>query len=119
MQRAEAPGLQTSCGVMLRAALTRPCALLRGLPHVKMVGNREPLAHANYAAMDQQLHRSLAIAHDLANLGKHHVLTELEGQRGALVWGQILDSGPRPRRLRAFSHLIGDGPLRIGNLDCC
>src|ERR1017187_5603673 len=72
---------------------------------------------ADHAAMDQQLHGSLTLPQDLADLGELEVLAEFQGHRCPLLGREVIDRGPDPSSLGAVHDPVVNRARRIGDSD--
>jgi len=68
--------------------------------------------------VDEQLDGPLALAHDGADLGQLHVLTELQGHGRALLRGEGVDGRPDPRRLVTLGDALVKRGLLVGDAGC-
>src|ERR1019366_3429094 len=91
---------------------SRPSALLLDGDH-----DAEPEAHTDHAAVDEELHRSLALPQDLADLGELEILAELQGHGRPLLRREVVDGRPDACSLGAVDDSIVDRASRIGDSD--
>src|ERR1700730_5229956 len=80
-------------------------------------GDVQPLTHADHSAMDEQLDRPFALAHDLADLSQLEVLAELQAHCNPLLRRQVVNGRPDTRSLDAVDDVIIDRTLRIRDGD--
>src|ERR1700737_2724823 len=80
-------------------------------------GDVQTLTHADHSAMDEQLDRPFALAHDLADLSQLEVLAELQAHCNPLLRRQVVNGRPDARGLDAVDDAIGDRTLRIRDGD--
>src|SRR6202140_2177200 len=77
----------------------------------------EAQADADHPAVDEQLHRSLALSQDHADLGELEILAELQGHGRPLLWREVVNGCPDARGLGAVHDTVVDRACRIGDSD--
>src|ERR1700716_4454830 len=71
-------------------------------------GDIQTLTHADHSAMDEQLDRPFALAHDLADLSQLEVLAELQAHCNPLLRRQVVNRRPDARGPDPFDAAICD-----------